>query len=262
MHRPALRQRVLASVAATQRLLGRHGPQGHVEDGPGWVAAVVPELTDASLVNAIVILDPRAVADALQRMRSVYAEAGIERWGVLLSPTTQAVHALQEAGLIRGARPTAMAAILDDLPPAVDDHARRSRRAGLLAQPVNFRAVGRINDLAYGHTDDRMRRLIENFPPDAARIYHADYEHEPSSVALVTDHNDDAAVTFVATVPWAQNQGLARMILSQALVDARERGATTSTLIASSMGRSTYASLGYHDVGALELWETAASGPA
>ena len=239
-------QLVLRSVAASQRLLGRHGPDGYVEEGSGWVAAVLPSLTEASLVNGIVVLDPATLPDALALMSAVYFNHGVRRWGVLLQPSPALRPQLREAGLAREALPFAMAGQVSQMTTETDN------------QPTttpDFPTVGRINDQAYGHVDDRMYDLIAGFPPEAGHTYGADYDGEIASVAVVTDHETDAAVSFVATVPWAQHQGLARRIMRSALADAKQRGQLTSTLIASHAGHRLYASLGYRDVGTLELWE-------
>ncbi len=237
---------VLRSVAASQRLLGRYGPDGYVEEGPGWVAAVLPSLTEASLVNGVVILNPAALDDALALMSAVYFNYGVRRWGVLLEPSPGLRPQLREAGLAREALPFAMAAEIAHID--TTDH-------GELTSTPDFATVGRINDQAYGHVDDRMYDLIAGFPPEAGHTYGADYDGEIASVAVVTDHQTDAAVSFVATLPWAQHQGLAGRVLRRALADAEHRGQLTSTLIASHAGHRLYASLGYQDVGTLELWE-------
>lgn len=239
-------QLVLRSVAASQRLLGRYGPDGYVEEGPGWVAAVLPSLTEASLVNGVVILDSAALPDALALMSAVYFNHGVPRWGVLLEPSPALRPQLREAGLAREALPFAMAARLETTDTNNAD--------GPTSTP-DFATVGRINDQAYGHVDDRMHDLIAGFPPEAAYTYGADFDGEIASVAVVSDHESDASVSFVATLPWAQHQGLAGRILRRALADARQRGRLTSTLIASHAGHRLYAALGYRDVGTLELWE-------
>ncbi len=239
-------QLVLHSVAASQRLLGRYGPDGYVEEGPGWVAAVLPSLTEASLVNGVVILDPAALPDALALMSAIYFNHGVHRWGVLLAPSPALRPQLREVGLAREALPFAMAGWLAQMTTDVEN-------AHVITP--DFATVGRINDQAYGHVDDRMYDLIAGFPPEAGHTYGADYDGEIASVAVVTDHHRDAAVSFVATLPWAQHQGLARRIIRKAIADAEHRGQLTSSLIASHAGHRLYASLGYQDVGTLELWE-------
>lgn len=243
-----LRHRVLQSVAASQRLLGHHGPGGYVEEGDGWVAAVLPSLAEATLVNGLVVLDPAALPDALALMSAIYANAGVRRWGVLLDPAPHLRRELQAHGLVRDALPFAMAA------PLAGMNLDATTDGPTITRP-DYATVGRVNDQAYGHPDDRMEDLIAGFPPGVAHTYGVAYADEIASVAMVSDHDGDATVGFVATLPWAQHQGLASRVLNRALEDARQRGLTTTTLIASHAGRSLYTALGYQDVGTLELWE-------
>jgi GNAT superfamily N-acetyltransferase len=66
---------------------------------------------------------------------------------------------------------------------------------------------------------------------------------------------DDCLIACVATVSEARGKGLASRLILQALVDARERGCTTTTLQASRAGAPVYERLGYRDYGALQMWE-------
>jgi predicted acetyltransferase len=62
-------------------------------------------------------------------------------------------------------------------------------------------------------------------------------------------------VYAVATSPWARGRGLARRLQYLLLQRARERGARTTTLQASEMGRPVYDALGYDSFGAMNMWE-------
>lgn len=257
MHEAALRQRVMDSLAAFQRLFGRFGPGGSVVERPGWVAAVVPPLAQASLVNGVVILDPTTLPQALEHMSHVYEAAGATHWGMLLPLSDHHAATLRNAGLAPEATPIAMAAELAELnlDPEPSSLTSPEKPDDKQTQPPTFPTIGRINDQAYGHPDDRLERLLAGFPPHVAHAYGADFGGEPASAALVADHDDDAAVTFVATVPWAQRQGLATQVLRRALEEARNRGQATTTLIASPTGHDLYTALGYHPVATLELWQ-------
>ena len=48
----------------------------------------------------------------------------------------------------------------------------------------------------------------------------------------------------------------------RALADARERGCTTTTLVATKMGHPVYARLGYRDLGRVQMWERRKPDPA
>jgi len=43
--------------------------------------------------------------------------------------------------------------------------------------------------------------------------------------------------------------------MTRALLDARERGCTTTSLQATKMGQPVYDRLGYRDLGPIQMWE-------
>jgi GNAT superfamily N-acetyltransferase len=69
-------------------------------------------------------------------------------------------------------------------------------------------------------------------------------------------------VTLVGTLEAARGRGLATLLMRRALADARERGCTTTTLVATKMGHPIYARLGYRDFGRVQMWERRKPGPA
>ena len=77
----------------------------------------------------------------------------------------------------------------------------------------------------------------------------------PAAGLLLVCHEGDAGVFTVATAPDLRRLGAASHALRTALLHARQRGCSTSTLRSSAIGQSVYASLGYHALGAYELWE-------
>ena len=72
---------------------------------------------------------------------------------------------------------------------------------------------------------------------------------------LSIDHEGDCWITFVATFPEARGRGLASALMTRALLDARERGCSTSSLQATKMGQPVYERLGYCDLGSVQMWE-------
>jgi GNAT superfamily N-acetyltransferase len=78
----------------------------------------------------------------------------------------------------------------------------------------------------------------------------------------VTIAGRDAGVYAVATLPEARGQGLARRLHYQLLQRARERGALTTSLQASAMGRPVYEALGYASFGPMNMWERRAAAHA
>ena len=244
----ALRSLVRGSLAHEQHLVGTHVPGAHAIDLDGVVAAVVPSVPESSIANAAVVRDPDAVTPAvIAELDAAYTAAGIGKWGVWFDPEHRDVlGVVSAAGMVFDSHPMQMGGVLADMP--LDDAPP--------APSLSSRAAGHVNDLAYGHSDDRLERMLASIPDEVGHTYGAfDDAGEPISVVTVTDHDGDAAVWFVATVPWARGQGHATRLMRRALLDARGRGCVTTSLIASQSGAPVYAKLGYRALGELHLWE-------
>jgi GNAT superfamily N-acetyltransferase len=78
---------------------------------------------------------------------------------------------------------------------------------------------------------------------------------QPACGVGTNDHEGDCGVTLVATLPEARGRGLARNLLTRALLEARERGCTTSSLQATRLGYPVYRRIGYRDLGPIQMWE-------
>jgi GNAT superfamily N-acetyltransferase len=118
------------------------------------------------------------------------------------------------------------------------------------------RDMGRINDLAYGWPENTFIRAMDRFGAvDALRLYQARVDGEPVCVLGTYDNGDDCELYFVATLPDHRGQGLARRLVHQALIDARDRGLTVSSLQATKAGYPIYERLAYEPICTLEMWE-------
>jgi GNAT superfamily N-acetyltransferase len=139
-----------------------------------------------------------------------------------------------------------MGARLDSL--ALPEHNGRVPAADLTT-------VGYVNDIAYGNPDHRLERTLAPLPPGILRGYRVDVGHDPVAVALAMHNGEDCGVSFVATVPAVRRQGLATLVMQAALQQARADGCTTTTLQATDAGQRLYATLGYHRLCDMQLWE-------
>ena len=90
---------------------------------------------------------------------------------------------------------------------------------------------------------------------EGAHAYAAIVDGEPVACTVALDHAGDCCITFVATLPQARGRGLATELMTRALVDARERGCTSTSLQATKAGEPIYARLGYRSLGPLQMWE-------
>jgi ribosomal protein S18 acetylase RimI-like enzyme len=122
--------------------------------------------------------------------------------------------------------------------------------------PADFAAVV---ESAYGWA--RFGSALTGFP-DGFHPYVARHEGRPAASLAIFDHDGDAAVEFVGTVPDARGRGLAGLLMRRSLADARERGLATTTLQATKMGYPVYARLGYRDYGRVQMWERRRPAPA
>lgn len=77
-----------------------------------------------------------------------------------------------------------------------------------------------------------------------------------AAAALVYERADgDCGVSGVASLPAARGKTLAGRLLGRALHSGAERGASTTSLQASPLGRPVYAKMGYRDLGEMGMWE-------
>lgn len=236
-----LRARAWATVAAQQRLFGRHVPGGRLIEGEGWVASIVPSAADSPLLNTIVPLARGAALEAITRLDGAFGGA---RWGVWAGRRDET--ALRRAGLHCELAPwRLMAAPIEELDSSPGE-----------GEPTDdLRLVGAVNDVAYGLEDRRLERHFAPLPNDRVRGYRLDREKRAVAVAAVVDNDEDAGFLFVATVPGVRRRGLGTALMRLAIADARERGVRTASLLATAMGRDMYARLGFRDLGPARLWE-------
>lgn len=250
MDRNAAIERQRGALMSFIRLVGGGTETSQVLEPGGVTASVVPAIPDRSIVNSVAYRDTKALEAALDDLAAAYEEAGIGAWTVWVPEDDRDVAALLEASGHRlDATPTAMIADLADL--AEPESGDLDWSVG--AEP---RDMGRINDLAYGWPENTFIRAMDRFGAvDALRLYQARVDGEPVCVLGTYDNGDDCELYFVATLPDHRGQGLARRLVQQALIDARDRGLTVSSLQATKAGYPIYERLGYDPICTLEMWE-------
>jgi len=234
-----LKRTTWRSIAAFQRLLGHH-PEGELLERADFVASSVPS-SNSSLINAVVPDLDAAVAPHLDEIAGFYAD--IPKWGVWIDPgNTADAGALHDRGLVLDSTPVLMAAPVERVERTPDPRVGR----------VTLEEIGAVNDAAYGFPSGTFGSALAGIRPSEVRPYGIRDGDEAVSVAVVQDVDDDAFVTFVATLPSHRGKGLASAVLSAAL---HERDASTTSLQASKLGQSIYARLGYRPLGEIHLYE-------
>jgi ribosomal protein S18 acetylase RimI-like enzyme len=210
-------------------------------------AAVIPASPNRSFFNSVFYEDSGHLVESLPRLAEVYDEAGVNAWTVWVPAEDQAArNALAEAGHKLDATPRAMGLELTELRVPDPDPELEIR------SELDMEALVRINQVAYGYAPGDMPPMS---PMADSKVFLAALGGETVGTTVTYDRGEDSEITFVATLPEARGRGVAKRLLAHALLSEREAGKLGTTLIATKLGFSVYAALGYRDVGGLEMWE-------
>jgi GNAT superfamily N-acetyltransferase len=235
-------------MAGFHRSLGRAARGGQVLEQGDVVAAVVPGLPGLAIANATVYREAESLGAALPELGRAYEETGVGRSMVWAAPADEDAHELLgRAGYVRYAEAPAMALELARLP-AEDDPLDEWSDA---PEPWE---LARVVERSYGLEDGSVTQAIDGWL-SSATAYVARQQGRPVACLTLLREGADAGVFLVGTVPEARGQGLARRLLQRALHDAREHGATVSTLQSSRLGYPVYQRLGYRELCRLGMWE-------
>jgi GNAT superfamily N-acetyltransferase len=237
------------------RLVGRASEGARVLEREGVVAAVVPACPERAVINSVCYEEPGALAEAYDELAAAYAEIGAN-WTVWVHHGDREVaELLERTGHVLDARPEGMGRELGVVERPPDGSLPAWTDAGRIAD------VGWVNDRAYGYGPDSFSRALAGFPEEAAHVYTAGEAGRPVACLMTVDCGGNADVEWVAVVPEARGRGLSGKLLAHALADAAERGAETTTLVATRLGRPVYDRLGFRSLGALQMWERQAQPP-
>jgi GNAT superfamily N-acetyltransferase len=238
-----------ANMRAFYRLIGERAPGASVLECGGAVGAIVPSCPNQSVVNGVVYEDAESLEAARDEFESAYAGAGVRAWRVWVFEGDEGLAArLERAGHRRAVAPRAMTLGLagTDLDAADDLDSERSRDDAALAA---------LNEHAYGLPEGEFAAAMRGFSGGPVEIYLAFEDGEPAAGLATVDDGGDCGIYCVATRPESQGRGLASGLMRRALIDARDRGLTTSSLQSSDAGFRVYERIGYQDRGAIEVWE-------
>jgi ribosomal protein S18 acetylase RimI-like enzyme len=117
--------------------------------------------------------------------------------------------------------------------------------------------IAALNDRVYGYPGSFARTLRSL---DDLDVCLALVDAEPVACALAHDAGGDCHITLVVTLPAHRRQGIASSLIRRLVRRGRERGCTTTSLVATRSGTPVYARLGYRDVGPVQMWERPAEG--
>ena len=221
----------------------------------GVVAAVAPRASGRSIFNGVAYEEGAALEAVLDELRDIYREAGVHAWSVWVPELDRGTaDFLGARGHKHDGTPRAMFCELDAIP-EMSSEIEVSRGA-------SWKQVCGINDAAWGYSEGTYESGIGRRRDSGWRGYVLKHAGFPAAALATAIEGEDCCVYLVGTVPEARGRGLAGALLQRALLDARERGARTSTMQSSAMGAGVYRRLGYRDLGGLELWEQRTASPA
>ena len=251
-HHCRVLDRLLPSLRGFTREFAWASPGGRAIESGGVTAGIVPSSPERSFVNSVVYDDPAELEPRLPELAAAYDEAGVEAWTVWVHDgDAAALRALEAAGHMLDAEPMAMGCELEAIEPP-DGELELVRDP----EPADVAAV-LTEAFEWGSARAALTAWYDGFHPYLALV-----DGAPACTVSVHDQGGDAHVTLVGTLERARGRGLAPRLMRLALADARERGCTTTTLVATAMGRPIYTRLGYRDLGRVQMWERRKPGPA
>lgn len=237
-------------MRAFYRVEASTSSDGRVLERDGVTAVLSPSAPGQSILNCVLWDSLGALEAQLPGLAAAYAEAGVTRWMVWTAPGDEAAAALlAAAGHELEYEPLALRLELGALrdPPAGGPAFAVDRDADPLA-------ITAINERANGEPDGAFGSAFAGLRDARFHRYAAVLDGEPAACLVTFDHGTNCMVQWVATEPLQQRRRLAGRLLHAALLDARARGMTSTTLESSSEGRRLYAGLGYEPLGTLGMW--------
>jgi ribosomal protein S18 acetylase RimI-like enzyme len=120
---------------------------------------------------------------------------------------------------------------------------------------VDWAAIGRVNDAAYGLPEEHFAPVMRRLAPQGYRTAIARRDGDALACAAAVVHAGNAEIVFVATLPDARRQGLAAECMRTVLRAAVHDGCTTTTLEATQAGEPIYAAMGYESFGRYRMLE-------
>ena len=235
---------LLPSLRDFVRAFALASPGGAVFES-GVTAAIVPAMPDRAVVNSVVYDDAGELEARLPDIAAAYDDAGVAKWTVWAhEDDARAARALEAFGNFLDSEPMAMGRGLEGV------EAPDLGELELVSDPEP-EAVADLLARVYGWENIAAAlRWYDGYFPYLALL-----DGEPAVTLGIHDRGDDAHVTLVGTAEAARGRGFAGLLMCRALADARERGRTTTTLVATKMGHPVYARLGYRDYGRMRMWE-------
>jgi GNAT superfamily N-acetyltransferase len=227
------------TLVACWRALAQISPDARIVHTSLATAAVFPAWPP--LNNAIALDDSNGVA-AASELSGVYADAGVDAWALWMPSRAVSLDApdgVRTVGDLR--RDTTTLVMRATLTNGLRLHGN--------VVPASIDAIA--------HLEDEPIPVSELGEPEVVPGL-AGWAIAVGDVAVAGGwsfiHGRDCGIYAVGTVPAFRRRGLARSLVEHMLADAASRGARTSSLQSTRMGRHLYLSLGFTPAGRYEEW--------
>lgn len=137
--------------------------------------------------------------------------------------------------------------VLQDKPCAVDCTVRKVdlKNKQELATFANIMAMSFTAHAS--QTEIVIHTLIRQTVPDALTLYLGYYQEQAAAVGMSLRHGSIVTLHWIGTLPEYRRKGLASAINYTALIDARNAGCNHAYLLASEIGKSLAARIGFEE---------------
>ena len=224
-----------ATLVASWEAYARGGP-GAVHHLPGGVAAVFPSGAERLFFNNAMVdrgLPARRRAEAIDAVRSTYADAGVDAFAVWVHERDAALQRdLERRGFVLESTTRAMGMSL-----------------GAVGPPGPAVDLGEPDWSAYLRIIGAPSSLMEGVDREAFRVLIARLDGQDVAAAAAFDHGTDRGIYNVATLEHARRRGLATALTTLLVDDARARGHETASLQSTLMAERVYRAVGFRDLG-------------
>lgn len=212
---------------------------GAVHRLPGVDVAVFVAGPERAVFNNAVLansLGPQQRRESVEAMTATYADAGVETYAAWVHESdTAMIGELDSRGFTHQETTWAMGRLLDQDLPAPE-----------------LRAAAAVG---IGTWDDYLRvlelppGLLTDADPAAFQVVVGTLEAEPVAAGMAFDHDGDAGIFNVGTLPIARRRGLGAAVVATLLQGAVARGNSTATLQSTAMARGVYTGQGFRHLG-------------
>jgi ribosomal protein S18 acetylase RimI-like enzyme len=231
-----LYRRGAATLLASWEEYARGARGAELKRLPGVAAAVFPNEPERGVYNNALVerdLGAGERSDALDAMKSAYAEAGVSRFAAWAHETDAPLRAeFERRGYTLDTTTRAMGMELGDL---------TVPRPELNLAPADWAEYLRI----VGVPPD----FLSNADPAAYHVLVARLDGENVSTGMAFDLDGDVGIYNVGTLDQARRRGLGTALTALLLHDALARGCRTASLQSTPMAEGVYAAVGFRDLG-------------